>query len=116
MKYEVSITAIGNLATTFLRNNRSIIILNRNANPSMSDMVVEHTEGELHDDIVVGDKLTLGRESYTVASIGCNALKNLREQGHCTLIFNSNVEMPGQIALTGDVMPRLMIGDILRFE
>lgn len=116
MKYEVSITSIGNLASTFLRNNKSIIILNHNVYPNFSDMVVEHTEGNLSEDIAIGDKLILGREEYTVVSIGENAIRSLREEGHCTLVFSDTIELPGQIAVKGDVEPRLMVGDTIRFE
>lgn len=116
MKYEVKITAIGNLASAFLRNNKSIILLNSNTYPNLADMVVEHTPGELAQDIVVGDTLILGKQEYVVTSIGEKALANLHHDGHCTLVFNESVELPGQIAVKGDIQPRLMIGDTIAFK
>lgn len=111
MKYEVTITAIGNLAGTFLRNNSSLIILNHHAFPNLADMVIEHTEGKVEGTITVGDTLTIGINQYTITAIGSEALKNLKEDGHCTIVFNKDIEMAGQIAVSGDTAPRLVIGD-----
>ena len=47
IKYDVSITAIGNLARTFLENNKSAILLDEGIRPNLSDMVIEHTPGKL---------------------------------------------------------------------
>src|SRR5574344_1653777 len=57
IKYDVSITAIGNLAKTFLENNSSTILLDEGIRPNLSDMVIEHTPGELKEAIKKGDKL-----------------------------------------------------------
>ena len=57
IKYDVSITAIGNLARTFLENNNSAILLDEGIRPNLSDMVIEHTPGKLEEDIKKGDKL-----------------------------------------------------------
>ena len=51
-KYEVTVTAIGNLARTFLENNSSVIILNEGIRPNLADMVLEHTPADLTEDIV----------------------------------------------------------------
>ena len=51
IKYDVSITAIGNLARTFLENNKSVILLDEGIRPNLSDMVIEHTPGKLEEDI-----------------------------------------------------------------
>ena len=54
IKYDVSITAIGNLARTFLENNKSAILLDEGIRPNLSDMVIEHTPGKLEEDIKKG--------------------------------------------------------------
>ena len=51
IKYDVAITAIGNLAKTFLTNNNSAILLDEGIRPNLSDMVLEHTPGKLEEDI-----------------------------------------------------------------
>ena len=57
IKYDVAITAIGNLAKTFLTNNNSAILLDEGIRPNLSDMVLEHTPGKLEEDIKKSDKL-----------------------------------------------------------
>jgi PTS system glucitol/sorbitol-specific IIA component len=116
MKYEISITAIGNLARTFLENNSSVILLNEGLRPNLADMVVAHTEASLKKDIAVGDTFTWGPASFDVIAVGSKANQNLRDEGHCTLVFNAEGTMPGQIIVKGDVLPRLSIGDKLKFK
>lgn len=116
MKYEVTITSIGNLANTFLQNNKSLIILNQKTFPNLSDMVIEHTEGNINGEISVGDTLTIGIQSYEITGIGEKAIVNLHEDGHCTIVFNKEIELPGQIAVSGDAAPRLSLGDRISIE
>ena len=115
MKYEVSITAVGNLARTFLENNNSIIILDEGVRPNLADMVVEHTVSDLKADIAVGDKLKIGNTDFKVISVGDVANDTLREEGHCTVVVNAEGSMPGQIIVKGPVPPRLQVGDKIQF-
>jgi len=115
MKYEVSITAVGNLARTFLENNNSIIILDEGVRPNLADMVVEHTVSDLKADIAVGDKLKIGNTDFKVISVGDVANDTIREEGHCTVVVNAEGSMPGQIIVKGPVPPRLLVGDKIQF-
>ncbi|MBR6343351.1 MAG: PTS glucitol/sorbitol transporter subunit IIA [Selenomonadaceae bacterium] len=115
MKYEVSITAVGNLARTFLENNNSIIILDEGVRPNLADMVVEHTVSDLQADIAVGDKLKIGNTDFKVISVGDVANDTIREEGHCTIVVNAEGSMPGQIIVKGPVPPRLHVGDQIQF-
>ena len=110
VKYDVTITAIGNLARTFLENNKSVILLDEGVRPNLSEMVVEHTGGELKEDIKKGDKLKVGVAEYTVVSVGEDVNQNLKEEGHCTLVFNAEGSMPGQVILKGRIQPILSNG------
>lgn len=110
IKYDVSITAIGNLARTFLTNNNSVILLDEGIRPNLSDMVIEHTPGEIKDEIKKGDKLLMGGIKYTIEKVGSAVNENLREEGHCTLVFNAEGSMPGQILLKGPDLPVLSVG------
>ena len=76
IKYDVSITAIGNLARTFLENNKSAILLDEGIRPNLSDMVIEHTPSKLEEDIKKGDKLLMG--GSTVESRRCGQLTTSR--------------------------------------
>lgn len=109
-KYEVTVTAIGNLARTFLANNQSVILLDEGVRPNLSEMVVEHTGGDLKADVKKGDKLKIGIAEYTVVSVGDDVNQNLKEEGHCTLVFNAEGSMPGQLILKGNGQPILSLG------
>ena len=115
VKYEVSITAVGNLAPTFLENNSSLIILDEGVRPNLADMVVEHTPSELKADIAEGDRLKIGNAEFKVVSVGDVANDTIREEGHCTIVVNAEGSMPGQIIVKGSVPPRLHVGDTIQF-
>ena len=99
-----------NLARTFLMNNQSVILLDEGIRPNLSEMVVEHTGGELKGEIKKGDKLSLGSSEYTVVAVGEDVNQNLKEEGHCTLVFNAEGSMPGQVILKGKGQPILSNG------
>ena len=109
-KYDVQITAIGNLARSFLENNNSVILLDEGIRPNLADMVIEHTQGELKEDIKTGDTLIMGDIKFTVEKVGDDVNANLREEGHCTLVFNAMGSMPGQMLLKGPALPVLTNG------
>jgi PTS system glucitol/sorbitol-specific IIA component len=115
IKYDVAITSIGNLARTFLSNNSSAILLDEGIRPNLSDMVLEHTPGKLEEDIKKGDKLLMGGIKYTIEKVGDAVNENLREEGHCTLVFNAEGSMPGQIILKGPALPVLTVGAHITF-
>ena len=87
-----------------------MILLDDGTHPNLAEMVVEHTPGELKEDISVGDTLTVGKQKYKVTRVGENANDTIRENGHCTLLFNTTGSMPGQIEVEGGSVPSLMQG------
>ena len=118
MKYEVTVTAIGDFVLPFMQTRESVILFNKDVPYEYENMVVAHTKAELAADIVPGDKVSLADRSYTVTAVGDEAMKTLREHGHCTIVFTGKdaEEQPGQIMVKGDGVPRFMVGDIIRFE
>ena len=117
MKYDVTITNIGSLAPNFLENSSSIILLDEGVRPNLTEMVVEHTAGELTDDVKVGDTLTMGaKRKYKVVTVGEAVNENLRKDGHCTVVINAEGSMPGQLIVKGSLPPRLNIGDKITIE
>lgn len=114
-KYDVTITAIGSLARTFLENNNSAIILDEGVRPNLADMVIEHTASDLKADIVEGDKLKFGNSEYSVVRVGEVVNDTIREEGHCTLVFNAEGSMPGQVILKGPATPLLSLGAHVTF-
>ena len=115
VKYEVKMTGIGRDAVTYLESNSSFILLNEKIRPALKDMVVEHTVSELAADIVVGDKLKVGKSEFDVVKVGDAVNQNLREEGHCTVVVNGEATMPGQIAVQGVRPPRLRFGNVIQF-
>lgn len=115
VKYEATVTSVGKLAREFLENNNSVIILNEGIHPNLADMVVEHTVSEVMIDIEADDKLKIGNADFKVVKVGDVANKTLREEGHCTIVINTDGSMPGQIIVKGPVPPRLRIGDSIKF-
>ena len=117
MKYEATVTAIGEFVLPFMRTRESVILFNKDVPYEYENMVVAHTKAEVSADIVPGDTLTLADRSYTVTAVGDEAMKTLRENGHCTIVFTGKetAEMPGQIMVKGDGVPRFMVGDVIRF-
>lgn len=118
MKYEVMITNIGDFVLQLMTTRDTIIIFDKDVPYEYMNMVVAHTKGNLKEDIVPGDKLYVAGLEYTVTAVGDEAMKTMREHGHCTLVFSGkdDVEQPGQIMLKGSGMPRVMVGDTIRFE
>ncbi|MBR6014178.1 MAG: PTS glucitol/sorbitol transporter subunit IIA [Selenomonadaceae bacterium] len=115
IKYEVKTSAVGKFAQQFLENNNSFILMNEGSHPNLADMVVSHTIGELSADIAVGDMLRVGRTELEVVKVGDAANKNIREEGHCTVVVNADGSMPGQIVVKGKISPRLRIGNEIVF-
>lgn len=117
MKYEATITAIGESVLSYMKIRDSLILFDKDVPPAYESMVVSHTKSQLVADIAAGDKLIIADREYTVSDVGDTANENLREHGHVTLVFGQNkkAEMPGQIALEGMGVPRVMIGDNIIF-
>ena len=118
MKYEVTVTGIGDFVLPFMQTRESVILFNKDVPYEYENMVVSHTKAVLTEDVAVGDTLRLADRSYTVTAVGDEAIKTLRENGHCTIVFTGKdvVEQPGQIMVKGDGVPRFMVGDVIRFS
>lgn len=117
MKYVSQITAIGALAQNFLDSNHSIILVNDSlAKDLVADIAIQQTSARLIKNISAGDTLLWGGATFRVIAVGKQANKTLREAGHCTLVFNAAIEMPGQIAVEGTVLPELQVGTAIRIE
>lgn len=118
MKYEAKITSIGESVLTFMKVRNSLILFNNDVPYAYENMVVSHTKGTLTKPIEAGDKLIIAEEEYRVNDVGAEANQTLQEHGHCTLVFGigQKAEMPGQIALEGEKVPRIMVGDTIAFQ
>ncbi len=109
MKYDVTITGLGDMAMEFLNPDMEmqfVILFNDNAPPELAEMAILHTVGELREDPAPGDTLKLGGKTYKITAVGDEALHTLRELGHCTLAFSpdSTPYRPGCIMLDGEIV------------
>ena len=118
MKYEAKITSIGESVLTFMKVRNSLILFNNDVPYAYENMVVSHTKGTLTQPIEGRRHAGYCRRSYRVNDVGAEANQTLKEHGHCTLIFGigQKAEMPGQIALEGEKVPRIMVGDTITFQ
>lgn len=118
MKYEVTVTSIGDFVLQLMMTRESIILFDKDVPYEYQNMVVSHTKSKLMADIVPGDTCFIADREYQVTAVGEVALQTLREHGHCTLLFSGKdkTEQPGEIILQGQGVPRMMVGDRIRFE
>lgn len=109
IKYQSTVTSMGDLACEFLNEECNfIIIFNENAPPELAEISVLHTISELKEDPCRGDKMIICGQEYTISAVGWEALNTLKELGHCTLSFNGLDEAgrPGMIELVGTPITR----------
>ena len=57
----------------------------------------------------------MGGVKYTIEKVGTAANDNIREEGHCTIVFNTEGSMPGQIIVKGPSQPTLSVGAQITF-
>jgi PTS system glucitol/sorbitol-specific IIA component len=117
MKYEATVTGIGEAAFELLESCNCLVIFDDCAPAELAEISILHSSGEIKDDIKIGDKVTLGKNKYVITAIGDEALKTLKDMGHCTLKFTgkTTAELPGQIELLGEKISQIMVGDVIRF-
>lgn len=115
IKYSVKTTAVGKFAQEFLENNSSFILMNEGIHANLADMVISHNVGELSADIVVGDMLKVGRTEMEIVKVGNDVNKNLRAEGHCTIVVNAEGSLPGQVVVKSKITPRLRLGNEITF-
>ncbi|MPW25119.1 PTS sorbitol transporter subunit IIA [Alkalibaculum sp. M08DMB] len=117
MKYNVKITKIGDMALDFLSEDM-LIIFNNNAPEELAEISVLHEISELKEEVVVGDKFTLGDDVYTVTAVGYEANQTLKKMGHCSLKFDGAdaPQLPGCIHLKGENNPNIKVGKNITIE
>lgn len=112
-KYEVTVTAIGNMAQKFFSQKIIVLFTKKHMPLEMKDISIMHDGGELKEDIRVGDKLYLGNRSYEITAVGDVVNKNLMKMGHACLKFDGKAipEMPGDIHIKGTEPPMINLGE-----
>ena len=109
MKYDVTITGLGDMALAFLdpaMEMRFVILFNDNAPAELAELAILHTQAELTEAPAPGDTMKIGTKTYKITAVGDEAIQTLKELGHCTLAFTADTEpyRPGCINLDGEIV------------
>ena len=114
MNYKAEITKLGEMALDFISDNM-LIIFNDNAPEELAEISVLHSIEPVHQDIKAGDILIICGREYKITAVGEEANKTFRTMGHCTFKFTgkSEVELPGQIEVEGEILSDIRVGDII---
>ena len=109
MKYDVTVTGLGDMALAFLdpaMEMRFVILFNNDAPAELAELAIMHTKAELTEAPAPGDTMKIGEKTYKVTAVGDEAIHTLRELGHCTLAFTADTEpyRPGCINLDGEII------------
>ena len=109
MKYDVTVTGLGDMALAFLdpaMEMRFVILFNEDAPAELAELSILHTKAELTEAPAPGDTMKIGEKTYKVTAVGDEAIHTLKELGHCTLAFTADTETyrPGCINLDGEVI------------
>ena len=122
MKYDVTVTGIGDMAFAFLdpeMEMRFVVLFDDNAPAELAELALLHTKGALTEAPAPGDTMKIGEKTYKVTAVGDEAIHTLATLGHCTLAFTADTEpyRPGCINLDGEVIsPRQMLLRELSFR
>jgi PTS system glucitol/sorbitol-specific IIA component len=117
-KYEVTVTAIGEMAQKFFSQKIIVLFTKKEMPLEMKDISIMHSGGKLLEDIKPGDRLFMGDRSYTVTAVGEKANDNIRLMGHVCLKFDEKPtsEMPGDIHLKGTEPLTVELGEKITIE
>ena len=109
MKYDVTVTGLGDMALAFLdpaMEMRFVILFNEDAPAELAELAILHTKAELTEAPAPGDTMKIGEKTYKITAVGDEAIHTLKELGHCTLAFTADTEpyRPGCINLDGEII------------
>ena len=109
MKYNVTVTGLGDMALAFLdpaMEMRFVILFNEDAPAELAELAILHTKAEMTEAPAPGDTMKIGEKTYKITAVGDEAIHTLKELGHCTLAFTADTEpyRPGCINLDGEVI------------
>ena len=116
MKYDVTITGLGDMALAFLdpaMEMRFVILFNDDAPAELAELAILHTKGEMTEAPAPGDTMKIGEKTYRITAVGDEAIHTLKELGHCTLAFTADTEpyRPGCINLDGEIITEADLAD-----
>ena len=116
MKYDVTVTGLGDMALAFLdpaMEMRFVILFNDDAPAELAELAILHTKGEMTEAPAPGDTMKIGEKTYRITAVGDEAIHTLKELVHCTLAFTADTEpyRPGCINLDGEIITEADLAD-----
>jgi len=110
-KYSTIINKIGPEVESFL-DEKMLILFGDNAPDELAEFCLTINVNEVEGDIVAGDTLQLGENTYTVTAVGDAVKQNLAALGHITLKFDGSTtaELPGTLYLEDSELQPVEVG------
>lgn len=118
IKYQTSISDIGELAMELFESSSSLILFDDSAPEELKEISVVHKNAPLKGEISKGDQFIIGNKAYTIQKVGSEVNHTLQSQGHCTIVFGEKGDefLPGQIIVSGTIPPKISPGDRISFQ
>lgn len=115
--YTTVITKLGASIDDFLSEGM-LITFKDDAPAELAEYCMLHSENNLREDILVGDTLSIGNESYQITAVGDVVNQNLSSLGHITIRFDgaNEVELPGTLSVEKKEVTELNVGDSIKIE
>ncbi|MWP49935.1 MULTISPECIES: PTS glucitol/sorbitol transporter subunit IIA [unclassified Gilliamella] len=113
--YQSKINHIGEFAQEALADGM-LILFKEGAPSDLADYCFIHSHDNFQLELLAGQTLQLGNQSYLITSVGEVANANFRQLGHITLKFDGShqAELPGTVHLDGQCPIQLAIGDEIK--
>lgn len=109
--YSTTIKAWGPSATEFAVE-KMVVTFADNVPEALADFVYYVIQNPVLGELAVGQRLSIGEDTWEVTAVGDVARKNLNDLGHLTLVFDGGKEplMPGAVHVSAGSMPTITPG------
>jgi PTS system glucitol/sorbitol-specific IIA component len=114
--YEVNVVSIGNSVEDFIKE-KMVVIFGEEAPKELHDIAVLHSGGNLLEEIMAGDTLSIDGVQFKVTAVGNVANQTIRDLGHATLNFNGSEQpdLPGTICIEDKPLPAIKPSSTIAF-
>ena len=121
MKYDVTVTGIGDMAFAFLdpeMEMRFVVLFDDNAPAELAELALLHTKGALTEAPAPGDTMKIGEKTYKVTAVGDEAIHTLAtlDTALLRLLQIQNLIVRAASIWTARLSPRQMLLRELSFR
>lgn len=113
--YETEVTAVGPMAVEFAAEG-ILVFFGSDAPEELHEFAIIHEHSPNTRDVVPGDVIEIGGETFEVTGVGDVANENLRNLGHVVVKFNglAETELPGEMSVAPGEIPDIQPGTLFR--